>query len=90
MIDGAELEQFRPYLQLLARLQLSPRLRSKLEPSDIVQQTLLHAHEARAQFRGRTEAEVAAWLRKILARNLAHALRDYGREKRDISREQSF
>jgi RNA polymerase sigma-70 factor, ECF subfamily len=88
--DGPALEQFRSYLHLLAKLHLDPRLRSKLDASDIVQQTLLQAHQARDQFRGRGDGERAAWLRQILARNLAHAVRDFGRDKRDVAREQSL
>jgi RNA polymerase sigma-70 factor (ECF subfamily) len=83
-------DRFRSYLRLLARLQLDQRLRSKMDPSDVVQQTLLHAHRALADFRGRTDAEMAAWLRQILARNLAHAHRDFGRHKRDVTRERSL
>lgn len=89
-VSEDELERFRPYLRLLARLQLHRRLQSKVDASDIVQQTMLHAHQARAGFRGTTEAERAAWLRQILARNLAHLVRDFGRDKRDCSREQSL
>ena len=87
---GKELEGFREYLLLLARLQLDPRWQAKVDPSDIVQQTLLQAHEARDQFRGQNAAERAAWLRQILARVLSNTVRDLGRAKRDAGRERSL
>ena len=87
---GPDFEQFRAYLELLARMQLNPRLQAKMGPSDVVQQTMLQAHRAWKDFCGTTERELAAWLRKILARNLAHAGRDHGRAKRDVARERSL
>ncbi len=47
-------------------------------------------HQALDGFRGSTDAEMAAWLRQILAQNLAHAVRDHGRDRRDIGRERSL
>lgn len=74
------MEKFRPYLYLLARLHLDPRVRSRVDPSDIVQQTLLTAHAKQAQFRGSTDAERAAWLRAILANHLALSMRQFGQQ----------
>lgn len=89
-VDPRRLERFRPYLRLLAQMTWDKRLQPKLDPSDLVQQTLLQAQQAREPFRGETDAELAAWLRKILARVLAHAIRDFGRGKRDLRRECSL
>ncbi len=87
---GWPLERYRPYLHLLARLQVDPRLQSKLDSSDIVQQTLLRAHERIGQFRGQTEAELMAWLRVILAHTVANELSKFGQAKRDIALERSL
>ena len=84
------LEDYCDYLLLLARFQLDSRLRGKMDPSDIVQQTLLEAHRDRGQFRGTNASDKAAWLRRILARNLADAVRRFGRAKRDINLERSL
>jgi RNA polymerase sigma-70 factor (ECF subfamily) len=83
-------ERFRGYLLLLARAQLNPRLAGKLDASDVVQQTLAQAWQAAEQFRGTTDAEMAGWLRQILGHTLANLARDYGRERRDVGREQSL
>lgn len=87
---GPRLERFREYLRLLARVHIGDQLGAKLDPSDIVQQTLLEAHRTRDQFRGRTEAEMAGWLRQMLVCTLADAVRALGRAKRDVSRERSL
>jgi RNA polymerase sigma-70 factor, ECF subfamily len=84
------LERFWPYLLLLARLEMGPRLRGKLDASDLVQQTLLEAHRSLGQFRGHTDAELTAWLRSLLSRQVKHAVRDFGRAKRDVALERSL
>lgn len=78
-----EPERFRSYLRLLARMQSDGRGPWAMEASDVVQMTLLKAHQARDQFRGATAGEMAAWLRAILARTLADAARAASRAKRD-------
>src|SRR5262249_44884788 len=75
---------------LLARVQLDPRLQGKLDPSDIVQETLLKAHQGLDQFQWRGEGETVAWLRKILANTLTDAARKFGTGARAVNLEHSL
>src|SRR5262249_21811063 len=85
------LVSYRNYLRLLARAGIDQSLQGKAHPSDPVQETLLKAHQHFDQFRGQTEAELAAWLRQILARNLTDLVRRYRVTKaQQISRERSL
>jgi RNA polymerase sigma-70 factor (ECF subfamily) len=88
--DASRLEQFRDYLRLLTRLQLGPRWKGLLDPSDLVQQTLLEAYRRYDRFRGQGDAARGAWLRRILAHNVADAIRAQSRRKRDVTREHSL
>jgi RNA polymerase sigma-70 factor (ECF subfamily) len=88
---GRLLEGYRRYLTLLARLEIDRRLQGKLDPSDLVQETFLEAHRDFAQFRGSGEAELLAWLRQVLVRNLANQVRRYlGTRGRDVRLEREL
>jgi RNA polymerase sigma-70 factor, ECF subfamily len=84
------LERYRPYLRFLARLQLDPRLRAKFDPSDIVQETMLNAWKALAEFRGTTDAQFCGWLRRILANKLCEEFRKFTGPERDVNLERSI
>jgi RNA polymerase sigma-70 factor, ECF subfamily len=88
--SNPQVERFREYLCLLARTHLPPGRQSRVEASDIVQQTLLEACEQRGQFRGNSDGELAAWLKQMLVHNLADAVRGGQRDKRDVRRERSL
>ena len=82
---GQLLELYRGYLTLLARLQIGRHLQGKVDPADVVQETFLEAHRDFAGFHGQAEAELVAWLRRILATNLANLVRHYlGTQRRDV------
>jgi RNA polymerase sigma-70 factor (ECF subfamily) len=84
------LDSYRNYLRLLARTGLDASLRGKADPSDLVQDALLKASLRFGQFRGATEAELAGWLRRILAHCLADLVRRYHTGARRAGREQSL
>jgi RNA polymerase sigma-70 factor (ECF subfamily) len=89
--DLVALNRHRSWLGLLARLQVDGKLRAKFDPSDVVQQTMLEAVRAWPQFRGEGPAELAAWLRQILARVMAHEVRHFrATRRRDLAREVSL
>jgi RNA polymerase sigma-70 factor (ECF subfamily) len=88
---GALLEQYRTYLELLARVELGRRLQTKVDAADVVQETFLEAHRNFGLFRGRSEPEFVAWLREILAGRICNLLRHYlGTKGRDLRREQPW
>jgi RNA polymerase sigma-70 factor (ECF subfamily) len=87
---GRLLELYRNYLRLLARSLLGGGLRVKLDPSDLVQETFLKAHQQFAGFVGGREPELVAWLRQILIRNVADAARHHRARGRDMRRQESL
>lgn len=83
-------ERFRGYLCVLARQGLHAMMFDAVDESDVVQEALLQAHRARKGFRGSSEQEVLAWLRKILTHKLMDLYRFTRRAKRNIARQRSL
>jgi RNA polymerase sigma-70 factor (ECF subfamily) len=84
------LEEHRPYLKNIAAAELPERLRSQLDASDLVQETLLRAFRKFGQFAGTTDAEFVGWLREILLNQIIDVSRHHGRQVRDVSRTRSL
>ncbi len=88
---GKLLEVYFHYLHILAAAQLDKKLRQRVSPSDIVQETVCEAHRDFDQFRGTSEREFVMWLRKIMINNLANVVeRHVLAGKRDVRRERSL
>ncbi len=85
---GQALESCREPLLHLAEQELDdPRLRPKASPSDLVQHTLLEAHQDFGNFRGRTAGQLLKWLRRLLRNNVSNFRRLYRKSKRRVDRE---
>jgi RNA polymerase sigma-70 factor, ECF subfamily len=85
---GRLLEACRAYLLLVANEQLSPELLTKAGASDLVQESFLEAQRDFRGFRGKSEAELRAWLRRILLNNIANLSRHFrDTDKRQLGRE---
>ena len=82
---GRALKSCREYLLMVAKRRLDADLIAKGGASDLVQETLLGAYRNFAGFRGRSRAELLAWLSSILRNNLADLRRRYrGTGKRRV------
>ncbi len=85
------LEDYRNWLRMQARqLQLDPRLQRRFDLSDLVQETMLRAHQHLDGFRGVTEAEMVKWLHEILVNVLTDEIRRAKAQKRDVRVEHSL
>ena len=81
---------YRNYLRMLAQLWVHRSLPRRADPSDLAQETLIKAHCHFGQFEGCSEAELAGWLRKILARNVLDLVRRQRSATRQLTREVSL
>ncbi len=88
---GKLVSLYRQYLHSLADTQMHRQLRRRVSTSDIVQETLIKAVCHFEQFRGHTEQELVAWLRKILINSIRSSIdREMATQRRDLRREVSI
>ncbi|MBN9523790.1 sigma-70 family RNA polymerase sigma factor [bacterium] len=80
------LERYRDHLLATARRQTDPRLAVAVDLSGVVQQTLLEAHASAGEWAGWPTARREAWLRRVLANNLADEVRRQTAAVRDVGR----
>jgi RNA polymerase sigma-70 factor (ECF subfamily) len=87
---GELLAAYRNYLRMIAVTSLDRQVQGKADASDIVQETLLKAHQSFRSFRGSTEQEWITWIRQILVNNLADLHRRFSLKAREVERERSL
>ncbi|MCA9200818.1 MAG: sigma-70 family RNA polymerase sigma factor [Planctomycetales bacterium] len=79
--------QYQNYLRLMATLNLERQFQGKFSASDVVQATCIRVQNGIRDFAGSNERELMAWLRKILASQIASEIRRYTTQARDIQLE---
>ena len=88
---GRLLTLYSNYLKLLVVSQLDSRLRARVSPSDVVQESFFEAHRDFADFRGKSMGEFVVWLRRIVVNNILRVVEQHVlAEKRDVRREVSL
>src|SRR3982750_3048123 len=73
---------YRNYLRMVVRTGLGPRLRERVELSDVVQEALVEVVRQFPQFTGQNEAALVGWLRRLVGQKLADLARYHNRAKR--------
>lgn len=82
----SRIERLRPVMLTLAEALLSPAYRVELEASDLVQQTLLEAHQQAHLLNSIDDGPFFAWLRTALQHNLLDAVKNLRTLKNDARR----
>jgi RNA polymerase sigma-70 factor (ECF subfamily) len=73
---------YRNYMRMVVRTGLGPRLRERVELSDVVQEVLVEVVRQFPQFTGQNEAALVGWLRRLVSQKLADLGRYHNRAKR--------
>jgi len=80
--------RYRPRLSRMVQLRLHPRLRQRIDPSDVIQETYLEAARRLEHYLESPDVPLFLWLRRIASYTLQRAHRDHLKVKaRDAGRE---
>lgn len=82
-IDAETLESYRAFLSMLARLHTPDRIRVAVDPSGVVQESMVYAVRNLDQLRGETPGEIMAWLRMIFDCRLKDRVAHVTAQRRD-------
>jgi RNA polymerase sigma-70 factor (ECF subfamily) len=78
---------YRPSLKAIAASLLPEHLKSRVDDSDLVQETLLKAVAQADQIRATCPEQLEAWLKETLLNSVRDCIKFHGRQQRAVSRE---
>jgi RNA polymerase sigma-70 factor (ECF subfamily) len=81
------LVRYRPRLHAFIAVRLDPRLRPRVDPSDVVQEVQLEVARTIAAFLRRQAMPFHLWLRKTAYQRVLNLRRDHRRARRSVERE---
>ncbi len=82
--------KIRPYLRRIAERELDPRMKGRLDPSDLVQEALVKGNISLREFEGETLDQFRAYLRTALRHNAIDAHRAVDANCRAVNAERSL
>jgi RNA polymerase sigma-70 factor (ECF subfamily) len=87
---SALLARHRPALQTFVDCHLDPRLRARVDPSDVVQEAQLEVVRRMDDFLARRPMPFHVWVRKTAYERLLNLRRDHRRGRRSVEREEPW
>lgn len=81
------LDRYRPRIERIALARLGPKLRTKVDVQDVVQEVLVRAIDGLDDFELREDAALIDWLARLVQNEVIRLARHFGADKRDLERE---
>lgn len=75
-------------LKTMVRLRLDPRLQSRIDPSDVIQEAYLEASRRIDEYCSRPALSLRLWIRLVVGQKLVDLVRYHTRKRRDARREE--